>query len=539
MKTFLLTVGLVLILVVLVRAVQHHAEPPPAPPGPATIRVNTRATTLEVSPLLFGATVEWTENGNRIFDPAAGKLRTDILDALRPLRITVWRFPGGILSDHYVWRSGVGPLKARPKAENPMDRTIHENNFGTDEFIAFCRDLQAEPLITANFGSGTLDNTLEWQKYFAAQGFPVRYWEIGNEIYLAEKREHATIPGNDQRIFKTSAEYAAGFKTWAAALRKADSNVKVGAIAATYNAGKEHRDWLDHLVNDAHDDADFVALHNSYAPLVMGSYSFGDDRKRRLAYQAMFAQPAFVAEDIRKVEERYGAGKKPAIAITEHFPLFGGGGSQKQMLEILDQSRTQAAALYTASLFHTYMREHVWMANYNIAVSKWFGALLTDSDTGLVKTPTYYVFDLYRNHFGDRLHPAEVKGDTYNSTAVGMTGARENVPYLDAVSTSDAGGNLYLAVINRNLFYPVEAALEFDGSPAASGASALTLAGPGADSINGSSLSSSTKANGHIAEAPSQAAAANGRYTFPAASVTILKWPPFGAASERNHVVSH
>lgn len=497
-----------------------------------------------MSPLIFGATVEWTENGNRIFDPAAGKLRADILDALRPLRIPVWRFPGGILSDHYVWRSGIGPLASRPKAQNPMDRTVHENNFGTDEFIAFCRSLQAQPLITANFGSGTLESTLEWQKYFMAQGFPVRYWEIGNEIYLAEPRDNATIPGNDRRIFKTSAEYAAGFKQWAAALRKADPTVKVGAIAATYNASKEHRDWLDRLVSDAGSSPDFVALHNSYAPLVMGSYSFGDEHKRLRAYQAMFAQPAFAAEDVRKVEERYGAGPRPAIAITEHFPLFGGGGSQRQMLEILDQSRTLAAALYTASLFHTYMREHVWMANYNLAVSKWFGALLTDGDAGLVKTPTYYVFDLYRNHFGDQLHQTEVRSDTYNSPEVGMTNARENVPYLDAVSAGDADGSLYLAVINRNLFYPVEAAIEVNGAVPPAGASALTLAGPAANSINGPALESSTQANGHIEEVASMPKPAEGRYAFPAASLTILKWPPAqagstAATSERKHVVAY
>jgi len=543
-RTLLLLCLLIPALAVLVWAVQHHPDPPPTKPGPATIRVDTRAPSTPVSPLIFGATVEWTENGNRIFDPAAGKLRVDILNALRPLRIPVWRFPGGILSDHYVWRSGVGPIAARPKAQNPMDRTVHENNFGTDEFIAFCRSLQSQPLITANFGSGSLENTLEWQKYFLAQGFPVPYWEIGNEIYLSEPRDNATIPGNDKRIFKTSAEYAAGFKEWAAALRKADPNIKVGAIAATYNASKEHRDWLDQLVNQAGSSADFVALHNSYAPLVFGSYSYTDDHKRQLAYQAMFAQPAFAAEDIRKVEDRYSSGKKPDIAITEHFPLFGAGGSQHQILQILDQSRTLASALYTASLFHTYIREHVWMANYNIAVSKWFGALLTDGDSGLIKTPTYYVFDLYRNHFGDRMHPTEVKSDTYNSSQVGMTNARENVPYLDAVSTSDADGNLYLAVINRNLFYPVETAIEVNGSAPAGDASTLTLSGPSPNSVNGPSIESSAQANGRIEEVASQPKATHGQYSFPPASLTILKWLPAqtggkAEVSERKHVANH
>ena len=58
--------------------------------------------------------------------------------------------------------------------------------------------------------------------------------------------------------------------------------------------------------------------------------------------------------------------------------------------------------MYTASLFHAWIREGVWLATYNLTLSRWFGALVTDTDEGLVKTPTYHAFDLYRNRFGTK-----------------------------------------------------------------------------------------------------------------------------------------
>lgn len=130
----------------------------------------------------------------------------------------------------------------------------------------------------------------------------------------------------------------------------------------------------------------------------------------------MLAQPLFEAEDTRQVRERLQQvhpNTPPRIAITEHFPLFGGGGPKDQILSILDQSRTLAAALYTAGLLHSFMREKVWMANYNIATSKWFGALLTDTDNGLIRTPTYHLYDLYRNHFGETLAETAVQSKLY------------------------------------------------------------------------------------------------------------------------------
>jgi alpha-N-arabinofuranosidase len=490
----------------------------------ARILILPNETRGEISPFVFGSSIEWVDNGNGIFDPARGVIRPEILDALHPLRIPVFRFPGGILSDYYHWRDGVGPRANRPRRRNPMDGSEYDNTFGTDEFIDFCRALNAQPLITANFGTGTVEEAVAWQKYFAGHGLPARFWEIGNEIYMTEPAAHASIAGNDERIYRSSQEYAAQFPDWARALHSSDAQARVGAIAGTTNANQKHRDWMQALTEKAASQADFISLHNSFAPLIRGDYDFNDREHRSEAYRGMFAEAQFAGTDIRNVQREVGQVNPHArIAITEHFPLFGFGGSKTQLTRILDQSRTLAAALYTASLFHTYMREGVWMANYNLTTSKWFGALMTDGKS-IVKTPTYWVFDLYRNHFGSQLVNVSADTPSFNSSAIGSVPAGKNIGYLDVIASKDQSGQLYLAVINRALSKTVPAIVRVDGIPDGASASALTLTAGAANAINGEGLSSSTESSNIIPVASDLQTGGTHPLSFAPHSITIIRW---------------
>lgn len=480
----------------------------------------------EISPLIYGTGIEWTDDGNGIFDRNRGTVRSDVLDALKPLRIPVIRFPGGILADHYQWRDGVGPRDRRPHRKNPMDEKDHANNFGTDEFIEVCRALQSDALITVNAGTGSLDDAIEWQKYFKSKQFPVKFWEIGNEIYLAEPRRSATIAGNDLRIYKTPAEYADLFSQWSDALRSQDPAALVGAIAGTFNTSGQNKGWLDVLLSRAGAKIDFLALHNSFAPMIFSKYNFNDPEKRENVYRAMFTAPVFAALDTRKVEARLHDFRDNAwIAITEHFPLFGAG-DHEQLLAGLDQSRTLASALYTATAFHNFMREGVRMANYNLTTSKWFGALLTNTNDVWVKTPTYYLWDLYRNQFGITLVKVDLSSPTFMSPAVGVVAPKDDVPYLDAVGSKDRQGMLYLAVVNRSLAEPVPAIIAVEGLSDGAQAQVTVLNGPAANAINGTSLTGTTL-SGPLDNVRLQTTSwktASAPYTFPPHSVTVLKW---------------
>lgn len=494
----------------------------------ARIAVNPSAAGNSVSPLLFGCGIEWAENGNRIFDPNARRNRPEVVAALKKLRLTTLRFPGGIMADYYNWRDGVGMYADRPKRPNPMDGTLYENNFGTDEFLDLCRQIGAQPVITLNAGTGTLEMALNWQTYLRASGMRVRYFEVGNEIYLAEPRMPATIAGNDSRIYKTAEEYTALYKEWAPALRAADSECLVGAIAGTYNTSKENQGWLEKLLAGAGNKIDFIALHNAFAPIAPSNYNWTSDSRRADAYRAMYTANTYSAEDTRIVMKELLAANPSSegrIAVTEHFPLFGAGGTHSQLVRILDQSRTVAAGIYTASVLHYMMRRGAWMAHFNLATSPWFGALLQDTASGLIENPHYFAFLLLRELAGGALVQTDVAGPTFDSRAVGVVAAGKNTPALDAVAVTNEHG-LWLSVVNRDLSRTISTTVDIPLAGFEQQAQVSTLQGPVPHAIRGTPLSDSvvqhTDGIGITESAWNGGSGAS--YSFPPLSVTRMFW---------------
>lgn len=494
-----------------------------------TARIDVYPTVVQgsISPYVYGLGVEWVDNGNGMLDPATGTVRPAILNLLTPLKVPVWRFPGGILADYYHWKDGVGPQSTRPQRANPMDGSIHANTFGTDEFIAFCKAQNSQALITANFGTGTLSEVLDWQSYFTRAKFPVRLWEIGNEIYLAEPNIPSSIPGNDARIYKTATDYAAGFKQWASGLRKADPQALVGAIAGTANTSIQNIGWLNTLLSTASVDMDFVALHNSFAPLITGAYDYTNLDLRNNAYMAMYAQAGWAQTDAQTVQQQltiHNSRANNRIAVTEHFPLFGSATTTDQLLAILDQSKTMGSALFTASLFHSYIRQNVWMANYNLASSPWFGALINDTPGGPLKTPTYYVYDLYRNHFGTTSLGVSVTSPTTATHTVGAVPGRSNVAFLDVIASRDTKGKTYLAVINRHTSQAFDTTVAANNLLLGTAVMVYTVSSENVNDINGVALTT-TVSQANIQVHQSTWIPKSGYvYRFPPNSITVLSW---------------
>src|SRR5438477_1528931 len=171
----------------------------------ATVTLNTEDIIGEISPNIFGGFVEHLGRCvyEGIYDPQSpladkNGFRTDVLAALREMKMPVVRYPGGNFVSAYDWRDGVGPVEKRPKRMEPAWRSIEPNTFGTNEFIAFCRALNAEPMLGLNFGTAALQDSIDYIEYCnapagtkfgdlrAAHGFSephnVRYWCLGNEM---------------------------------------------------------------------------------------------------------------------------------------------------------------------------------------------------------------------------------------------------------------------------------------------------------------------------------------------------------------------
>ena len=86
------------------------------------------------------------------------RIRLDIVDALKKIKIPNLRWPGGCFADEYHWRDGIGPATARPRMVNTnWGGVTEDNSFGTHEFLELCDLLGCEPYIAGNVGSGTVD----------------------------------------------------------------------------------------------------------------------------------------------------------------------------------------------------------------------------------------------------------------------------------------------------------------------------------------------------------------------------------------------
>ncbi len=126
-------------------------------------------------------------------------MRADTLAKLKELGGTIYRWPGGNFVSGYNWRDGIGDRDRRPPRTNPAWTGLEHNDFGTDEFIDFCHEIGAEPLITVNTGFGDAYSAAQWVEYCNGSAdtvgggwrvknghskpFGVEHWCVGNEMW--------------------------------------------------------------------------------------------------------------------------------------------------------------------------------------------------------------------------------------------------------------------------------------------------------------------------------------------------------------------
>ncbi|MGW1751038.1 LPXTG cell wall anchor domain-containing protein [Streptomyces sp. NPDC002092] len=212
------------------------------------------------------------------------------------------RFPGGSVADAYHWKTHTvtGGSWAAPGTD-------------FDHFMATAKKVGAQPIITANYGSGTPQEAADWVKYANVdKGYGVKYWEIGNEVsgngYYGSKWEV------DNHADKSPREYAKNLLAYAKAMKAVDPKVKIGAVLNTpgswpdgVKASGDSADWNHTVLSIAAKSIDFVIVH---------WYPAGDNTASLLNSPARIAG---TASAVRSLINTY-AGPHAAsvkIAITE------------------------------------------------------------------------------------------------------------------------------------------------------------------------------------------------------------------------------
>ena len=180
-------------------------QTPPNSGKPVRIYADTRRTLAPIQRELFGSFLEQLGRAiyEGIYDPQsklsdANGFRKDVLDEIRKLGVPIIRYPGGNFVSGYDWLDGIGPKANRPKVLDKAWNTLNSNEFGTDEFVAWCRLVGTEPLLAVNLGTGTpeqaaalveycnVEKGTRWselrRKNGVADAHKVQHWCLGNEM---------------------------------------------------------------------------------------------------------------------------------------------------------------------------------------------------------------------------------------------------------------------------------------------------------------------------------------------------------------------
>lgn len=243
---------------------------------PVRVYVDTRRTIAPLSKDLFGSFLEHLGRAiyEGIYDPQsklsdANGFRKDVLAVVRDLDVPIIRYPGGNFVSGYNWLDGIGPKADRPRVLDKAWNTINTNQFGTDEFIAWCRQAGTEPLLAVNLGTGTpeqaaalveycnVEQGTRWsdlrRKNGNADAYNVRHWCLGNEM-----------DGPWQIGHMTATEYGMKAEDAARQMRYVDPSLQLVACGSSGPGMPTYLEWDREVLEQCYDYVDAISLHRYF-----------------------------------------------------------------------------------------------------------------------------------------------------------------------------------------------------------------------------------------------------------------------------------
>src|SRR5215472_17535839 len=144
----------------------------PSTDDTARVYLDSRRVTAPLDRNLFGSFLEHLgraiyegiyDRGSKLSD--ANGFRKDVMEEVRQMGVPIIRYPGGNFVSGYNWLDGVGPKENRPRVLDKAWNSINTNQFGTNEFMAWCKAVGAEPLMGLNLGTGTAEEAAALVEY--------------------------------------------------------------------------------------------------------------------------------------------------------------------------------------------------------------------------------------------------------------------------------------------------------------------------------------------------------------------------------------
>jgi alpha-N-arabinofuranosidase len=383
--------------------------------------------------------------GENSLIPNTQGIRNDVINALREIAPPVIRWPGGCFADTYHWKDGIGPRDQRPSIINTnWGGVTEDNSFGTHEFLLLCELIGAEPYICLNVGSGTVQEASDWVEYINSDAkspmtdlrkkngrekpWNVKYWAVGNESW--------GCGGN-----MTPDYYTDLFKRFSTYMRS-------GRLYRVASGGTDPDfDWTETVLKKT----------QKFQHLIQG-YSFHyytfchgwEDKTSAINFNEN--DWFYTMKNTIIMEERL---KKHMALMDEYDPKNRIGliadewgnwfqvepGTNPGFLYQQNTVRDAVTAAVYLNIFNNNARR-VKMANIAQTINVLQAMLLTKDDK-IVKTPTFYVFKMYKVHQDATLLPINLTCEDYAFD--GMT-----LPSVSASASKDSYGKIHISLSNIN-----------------------------------------------------------------------------------------
>ena len=454
-----------------------------AEPGPLTIEADKPGATINRD--IFGQFAEhlgtgiyggvWVGKDSKI--PNVRGVRSDVVGALKAIKVPVVRWPGGCFADEYHWRDAIGPAAKRKTTVNAVwAGAVEPNTFGTHEFMDFAEQIGSEAYVSINMGSGSVQEAAEWLEYMtavppasaakerAANGrkapYKVKYLGLGNEMWGC---------GGPN----TADEYVTKMKGFAHFVHnynpdQASPKIDYSLIAKDLMSGKP----MDSLPSGPNSMKRIAAGPNSadpsYTEVIMKAwktrspiywdingislhqYTWGSMPFNELAtgfgekdYATVLMQTTWMERSVKKHKEimdKYDPKKHVALVVDEWGVWLKPKAGTEQMFLQQDQSlRDGMAAAMNINIFARHA-DRVRMTNIAQMVNVLQAMIVTEGPK-MVLTPTYHVYKMYVPFQDATLLPISFNAGVYKFDKI-------TLPKVDAIAAKGKDGKIWLALIN-------------------------------------------------------------------------------------------
>jgi alpha-N-arabinofuranosidase len=496
------------------------------------VYVDSRRVIAPLDRNLFGSFLEHLGRAiyEGIYDPGsklsdANGFRKDVISEIRQMGVPIIRYPGGNFVSGYNWLDGVGPKESRPRVLDKAWDSINTNQFGTNEFMAWCKVVGTQPLMGLNLGTGTPEEAAAFveycnldqgtkqsdlrRKHGIAEPYRIKNWCLGNEM-----------DGPWQIGHMTATEYGMKAQDAARQMRYVDPSLQLIACGSSGPFMPTYLEWDREVLEQCYDYVDGLSLHRYFTNAPGDT---GGDTSKFLAMNLTMEQQ--IAETVAVCDLVRGHKRSPKqlwLSFDEWnvwYRARGGdaaNGHHQEAPHLLEEVYNLEDALLVGGLVNSLLRNANRVKVACLAQLINVIAPIATNANGLLRQTIYYPYDWALQYARGSVLNLLVESPTYEVAKMGQ------VPYVDVAGTiNPQDGKVGIFVLNRDLSKPH--VLEINWQDKAPGQVLVSNVLTGTDLKAFNSFESPL----HVApQAFSKPSTTGGRTKFevPARSYTVIQW---------------